>query len=103
MTSQQQPSTLNTQQRFANLWPQANQQGWHLVPMGSNKQEQVVFPPTNHPAALDNWTGIYRNVNYDNHHVAVPHWFYSEVGNNNPQSSLQIPNTKTKRKFFLFN
>jgi len=83
MTSQQQPMKFKTQQIFSGLWPQAQQQGWHLVTNRPNSQGQIVFPPPNHPAALEHWTGIYNNVNYDNRVVSVPHWFYSEVSNSN--------------------
>lgn len=78
-------STQKTQQHygsthvFSQIWPQAQQQGWHLSQKFNDPNELIVSPPRHHPAAANHWAGIYRNFNYGNQVVTVPHWFFSEV------------------------
>jgi hypothetical protein len=40
-------------------------------PEHNDPNTQMVFPPKNHPAALDHRAAVYNNVNYGNKLVAV--------------------------------
>ena len=64
---------------FSSLWQQAKEQGWYLVPSSARSNEYTVFPPHNHPAALNRWAAMYSSVNYGDKVMIVPHWFYSEI------------------------
>ncbi len=86
-TRKQQPLVHHEEQTFSQLWQQAQRQGWYLGPEHNDSNAQMVFPPKNHPAALDHWAAVYNNVNYENKLVAVPHWFYSQVGGIQKHSS----------------
>ncbi|CAF3277480.1 unnamed protein product [Rotaria socialis] len=78
MSIKQQQFDVDTYE-FGYAWQRAQRQGWYLVPSTVRLNEYTVFPPQNHPAALNRWAAVYRSIKYGDKIMIVPHWFLSEV------------------------
>ncbi|CAF1926698.1 unnamed protein product [Rotaria magnacalcarata] len=78
MSIKQQQVNVDTYE-FYSVWQQAKRQGWYLVPSTVRLNEYTIFPPHNHPAALNRWAAVYRSIKYGDKTMIVPHWFFSEI------------------------